>query len=305
MQLHAGDAMVVNADGSVAIGPTVAGPEILRIGGQVVADNVLSAQAPAAISTATTLTGSAFGHWFVVSGTTASYSITLPSVAGNAGRLIGFRVSDPSAASFTYTVAATASQVIDGLPTCTLRANQSLVVMCDGAQWARLVGQPPQRYLWTERFAGGIRVTVTPNQSGQWRSYRKSANSQAGTDGAPTILPQANQGFRITSVNFSSAASDATRYEIFVGPGRHVEFEFYAAAGRTGYVLAQRAQYGAGLNSTVGTEHGYDRTTGVAWVDTQSMDSTVTIRACGLVIPVNGGAFAQVNALFFDLAVTE
>lgn len=95
--------------------------------------------AEASISGTTTLTSAAFGRMHVCSGTSADYAVTLPAVAGNAGKFIGFRM----AAGLTklVTLDGNASELIDGAQTRVMWANETAILMCDGSAWVKISGK--------------------------------------------------------------------------------------------------------------------------------------------------------------------
>lgn len=123
--LCAVDAVVVDASGNATFERQIAAPNILQGSSGVI------------VTGATTAT---FGAWHWISGTTADYTITLPTAVGNAGKTIGLRVKDAAVASRTYTVATTSGQFIDGASTAVLQANASLILLSDGVGWSRIGG---------------------------------------------------------------------------------------------------------------------------------------------------------------------
>lgn len=152
------------------------------------------------------------------------------------------------------------------------------------------------------------RVTDTPNALGEYRSYRKAINSQGGTDGAPATDPTSADGFKIVSVAYGSAASDATRYEIFVGTNKTVRFEWYSSTGRTGYFSPDWATFPIGGTADaqqIGMHYGYDPTTGVAWVDAQRQTNACTTRNTGTSFPADGSGASSATSAYFDVIVTE
>lgn len=91
------------------------------------------------ITGTTTLTGSAFGKMHVCSGTTSNYTVTLPAVSGNAGKLIGFRMA--SGLTRLVTLDGNASETIDGATSRVLWALESAVLYCDGSAWTKISGR--------------------------------------------------------------------------------------------------------------------------------------------------------------------
>lgn len=91
------------------------------------------------ISGTTTLDSSAFGKMFLCTGTTSDYTITLPPVSGNQGKFIGFRMS--SGLTKFVTIDGNASEVIDGLTSRMMWANEVAILMCDGVSWTKIAGK--------------------------------------------------------------------------------------------------------------------------------------------------------------------
>jgi hypothetical protein len=110
------------------------------------------------ITGATTLTSTAFGLIHVCSGTSADYQVDLPSVSGNAGRIITIRMS--SALTRFVTIAGAGGALIDGLATRIMWAQESAILMCDGANWTKIAGKSRPLTYAGENGAG---VTVANN----------------------------------------------------------------------------------------------------------------------------------------------
>ena len=91
------------------------------------------------ITAATTLTGTAFGKMHLCSGTAANYTVTLPAASGNAGKIIGFRMS--SALTKLVTLDANASELIDGETVRVLWAQETAVLLCNGTGWSKVMGR--------------------------------------------------------------------------------------------------------------------------------------------------------------------
>lgn len=97
------------------------------------------AKSEVAVTGALTLTSSAFGRMHVCSGTSNNYSIVLPAVAGNAGKLIGFRMAP--GLTRLVTLDGNASEQIDGRLTRVMWANEVAILLCDGTTWTKIAGK--------------------------------------------------------------------------------------------------------------------------------------------------------------------
>lgn len=91
------------------------------------------------ITTTATLTSTAFGKMHVCTGTAANYTVNLPAVAGNTGKIIGVRMAN--ALTKLVTLDAAASELIDGELTRPMWAQESAVLLCDGTGWVKLIGK--------------------------------------------------------------------------------------------------------------------------------------------------------------------
>ena len=91
------------------------------------------------ITASVTLTASAFGKMHVCNGTTANYTVVLPPVAGNAGKIIGFRMTE-SLRCFV-TIDGNASEQIDGQFWRVMWRNESAILLCDGTSWIKIAGK--------------------------------------------------------------------------------------------------------------------------------------------------------------------
>ncbi|WP_148716503.1 hypothetical protein [Chitinolyticbacter meiyuanensis] len=106
------------------------------------------------ITGATALNSSAFNKLHVCSGTSADYPVTLPSVSGNAGKMIGLRMA-PGLTKLV-TVTAASGEFIDGSATRIMWANEVAILYCDGVTWTKVAGKS---------IAAQIKMTRTSTQS--------------------------------------------------------------------------------------------------------------------------------------------
>lgn len=90
----------------------------------------------------TSITGTAtatIGKWHICTGTTSDYTVTLPAASGNAGKLIGLRMS--SALTKLVTIDGNGAELIDGAATRVMWANEIAVLFCDGTGWTKVGGK--------------------------------------------------------------------------------------------------------------------------------------------------------------------
>ena len=96
-------------------------------------------QATVSITGTTALNSDAFGRMHVCSGTSANYTVTLPSPATNAGKFIGLIMS--SALTKVVTILRNSSDLIDGTPTRLMWAKETATLFCDGTHWIKVSGK--------------------------------------------------------------------------------------------------------------------------------------------------------------------
>lgn len=85
------------------------------------------------VTTTAALTTSAFGTMHKLSGTTADYTVNLPTAVGNAGKIIAFR--GDSALTKVVTLDANSTETIGGNLTKAIVARQKTIIVSDGSNW--------------------------------------------------------------------------------------------------------------------------------------------------------------------------
>lgn len=106
------------------------------------------------------ITGAAtatIGRMHVCSGTTADYTVTLPPVAGNAGKSLSLRM----AAGLTklVTIDGNGAETIDGAATRIMWTNEVATLYCDGVTWTKIAGKSIPMYA-TMRLQSGTPGTA-------------------------------------------------------------------------------------------------------------------------------------------------
>lgn len=91
---------------------------------------------PVSVTTTANLT---IGKHHVCSGTTADYTVTLPAVSGNSGKLLSVEMS--GALTKLVTLDGNASETIDGATTRVMWARETAVLLCDGTGWTKVGGK--------------------------------------------------------------------------------------------------------------------------------------------------------------------
>lgn len=90
------------------------------------------------VTTTATLDSTAFGKMHVCTGTTADYTVTLPTAVGNTGKIIGVRIA--STCTKLITLDGNSTELIAGVSTRKFWALESVILMSDGAGWVRVGG---------------------------------------------------------------------------------------------------------------------------------------------------------------------
>jgi hypothetical protein len=155
-------------------------------------------------------------------------------------------------------------------------------------------------------LASGSRVTGSaPTSLGQYRSFLRNASARTYTEtnGSPGTSPSASNGVLIYGGNAWGSAdsnNEPSRYDIFVGKGKHVTWEFYSASGRTGTLSTDAAEWGGAGANSVGLLRSYDPTTGIASIVGVRLNGTNTTGDVGF--DENGSV---VHDGYFDIVVSE
>jgi hypothetical protein len=89
-----------------------------------------------AVTGTVTLTATALGKVHVCSGTAADYTVVLPTAVGQAGRTIGFRMSD--ALTKLVTLDGSGTQTINGQAVRVLHSGEVVTLQSDGANWVKV-----------------------------------------------------------------------------------------------------------------------------------------------------------------------
>ena len=91
------------------------------------------------VTAATTLTTSAIGKLHICSGTTADYTVTLPTAASCANEHISFAMA--SGLTKMVTLDANGTETIDGQLVRIMWANETAVLYSDGTTWVKVAGK--------------------------------------------------------------------------------------------------------------------------------------------------------------------
>jgi hypothetical protein len=111
----------------------------------------LSAAEIAITNASTTLT---IGRMHALKATSANQTNALPAASGNAGKLIGVRITPDT--TKIVTLDGNSSETIDGATTRPMWAGESAILLCDGSNWFKIAG---------ESYAMSARMTRDASQS--------------------------------------------------------------------------------------------------------------------------------------------
>lgn len=90
------------------------------------------------ITAAVTLDSDAFGQMHVCSGTTVDYTVGLPPVAGNDGKVVGIRMAP--GLTRLVTIDGNAAELVGGLPSRIMWAGESAILLVAGGAWVKIAG---------------------------------------------------------------------------------------------------------------------------------------------------------------------
>jgi len=99
----------------------------------------------------TALDATSFGRMHSCSGTTANYTITLPAVSGNAGKVVGIRMV--SSLTKLVTIAGSGAETLDGLNQRVMWANEVAILLCTGTSWTKIAGKSIPMQGWLYKLA--------------------------------------------------------------------------------------------------------------------------------------------------------
>lgn len=105
------------------------------------------------ITGATSLDATAFGKLHICTGTSADYTVDLPTAVGNDGFTISFKGGDSAALTKIVTVDANGSQTINGLLTRPFTYEGGFTLISDGANW-RVLHETPSAISYTPTLVG-------------------------------------------------------------------------------------------------------------------------------------------------------
>lgn len=157
----------------------------------------LATVAPVSITAAATLTSAAFGRLHQISGTTADFTVTLPTATP--GAIVSFSVAPWATANRRYTIAA-ASQTIDAKPSLVLVHTNYLELIAISGGWISRVKKVDTD--WMDAGAIAVAATGLPLTKGavqtdtvRWRRVGNSmdvafeyAQTTAGVNGSGEYL---------------------------------------------------------------------------------------------------------------------
>lgn len=141
--------------------------------------------APVSITGATSLTSSALGKVHLCSGTSADYTVDLPTAVGNEGVIIFKGIN---ALTKVVTIAGSGGQTIDGESSRTISTDGMIAVMSDGSNWV-VVNEVGSWIPYTPVLAGWS-ADPTFARTDFWRVGKlitvRIINSTSGTSNATT-----------------------------------------------------------------------------------------------------------------------
>ena len=93
------------------------------------------------ITGTTTLTTASLGLLNICTGTSANYTVTLPSASSSSGKSIAFQMGTANTLTKLVTISAAGSDKIDGSTTRIMWSNETAVLFSDGTNWYKTSGK--------------------------------------------------------------------------------------------------------------------------------------------------------------------
>jgi hypothetical protein len=161
---------------------------------------------PTEISITGTATAT-IGRRHVCSGTSADYTVTLPTAVGNAGRLIAFRMSN--ALTKLVTLDGNSTETIDGLTTRVMWAAESAILISDGAQWCKIAGKSIPLFASMEARSATSVSNATVTRVNMTDAIAQSVSTMIDLTNDRITLPRASNYVISALVSYERAGSFA------------------------------------------------------------------------------------------------
>jgi hypothetical protein len=189
--------------------------------------------------------------------TSGTFTLTIPAASSVSGKVFLIKKTDASLNAISI------SATVDGRVVTLASPAQVLHIRSDGTNWRFYT---PSSFRISQYLA--TRVTGSaPTALGEYRSFLRqvSASTYTETNGSPGTAPSSANGvllYRGTGWGTVNSNNQPTRYDIFVGKRKRIQWEFYSTTGFTGHMNTDPH-----LRTTItisGYRKSYDPTTGVA-----------------------------------------
>jgi hypothetical protein len=211
----------------------------LNSGGGGGSGDMLSSLTSSEIAVTTTATLS-IGRMHVCSGTSANYTVTLPTVSGNAGRFVGVRMAP--GLTRLVTVDANGSEVIDGQANRIMWANEAAILFCDGVTWTKVAGKSIPMTCVMKRDSNQTAIaTSTFTKVLLNNSVSDPTGLMANTGSSRVDLVRPGLYTVTTGVRWNSLTAVGTRMSHFASPDgtiQHAYTEFSCSAATFPYVVS-------------------------------------------------------------------
>ena len=119
------------------------------------------------ITGTTTLTTASLGLLNICTGTSANYTVTLPSASSSSGKTIGLQMGTATTLTKLVTISAAGSDKIDGSTTRIMWSNETAVLFSDGTNWYKTSGK-------TIPMVAGQTVNATQSIATGPTAYKKT-----------------------------------------------------------------------------------------------------------------------------------
>lgn len=204
------------------------------ISAQDLRDFLVSALGPwnaGAIAGAATLTAADLNRIHVCSGTTADYTVALPTAVGVAGQWIGFRMAQ--GLTRLVTLDGAGAETIDSQASRVMWAGEAAILASDGANWFKFAGKPrPMRCILRRNSTQGG-VTSGPLVKILLDGVEDDTTSMADLANNQIVIRRPGAYFILGAVIYSAltANSPTTNSVVYINTNVDFSAEVYGAAG--------------------------------------------------------------------------
>ena len=173
-------------------------------------DQQLRNNGTASITGTTTLTTASLGLLNICTGTSANYTVTLPSSSSSSGKSIGFQMGTASTLTKLVTITAAGSDTIDGSTTRIMWSNETAVLFSDGTNWYKMSGK-------TIPMVAGQTVNATQSIATGPTAYKKTLGTPYATNCPSAMNDTSNSSVIIQRASVYNVIASTRIFNITAG----------------------------------------------------------------------------------------